>query len=429
MILRIKKQNDGGLRFYFCLMLILDLQFFHLVNLPFLSQLNTVTNKILISLMTLFLVFVILISSRNVRYCWNHLKFYVFYYVFLGLFLILISLYSMPRYNETVMDMYISLSHWIIMGLIPVCYFLFDKDKNKYTFLDLINGFVMFDTILVLIYAIVCNITGIEIFAFHSTITRSGRVRYTVSAYVPFFLVYNYVLISHERIIKNKVRRWGNIFIMLLVLLLVDMTRAKIVSIFAALILVYYIKKKRSIMQVILFTFSIIAVILFLQSDYIALFIDSFSSGGLYAKSTIARTQAIEYFSEYTQANPLFGMGVVRPYRNDLNYIRSGPYGIFHFDDIGILGQYYNYGIIGVCANLIPIVRLVYVMLTIHGKDLKVDEMLFGWTIYCVVTMISLCVYDPQRIFIMPIILAYAEYQYRRLGSNSNTKKRKLWCP
>jgi hypothetical protein len=158
----------------------------------------------------------------------------------------------------------------------------------------------------------------------------------------------------------------------------------------------------------------LIAVFYMVFNNKIDEILSIFSIESELGSSTIARLNAIEYFSSYTKDNPLMGMGIVRPNRTDLMLIFSGPTGTSYFDDLGLMGGFYKLGILGLIIHLLPLFRMLFLCIKIYRYKLPLSSLIIGIMAFILVSQVSLNYLDFQRVVIASFYWAMMEYYYRK---------------
>ena len=151
-------------------------------------------------------------------------------------------------------------------------------------------------------------------------------------------------------------------------------------------VMLFFAGSKKPLYRVLL----IIAFIIFLIYGYADVLIESFSSKGEMAGSTLARIGAIDYFSSIFRENPIFGMGFVRPRNAYLRRIWSGPRGIYYFSDLGAYGHLLQYGLIGSILYILPLGRMIYIAIKLYRQKRSEGVWALGAMAYIVVSQISL---------------------------------------
>ncbi len=210
------------------------------------------------------------------------------------------------------------------------------------------------------------------------------------------------------------------ISIILISLFYVEMTRANQLAILVTLFIMWLFYKERSKKNILKYMVAFCLVLIlyfggFFDSVLNMLSVDT--SVNSRAMSTVARLNAIEYFSEFTKKNPLIGMGWIRPYTDRLTKIWSGPDNAYFFDDLGFLGQFFRQGILGVLVYIIMLIRMIYIIHQLR-YEYNYKILLIGIFTYICATMPSLNCFDGSRILAVPFYIAIFEYIYKKYTYN-----------
>lgn len=334
----------------------------------------------------------------------------IFFYIFCVQ--IILSIYSIRTYGETILDMLICAGEYFILLLTYVIMLSFYKDGEEF----LLNRVYIIELIYILI-VLICsffyNKWGVSLFAF--TLSKDGlkygRIRLGLGPLGALFFIYSFKKILRKEKILFSI---FSLLIGLLGLFYSEMTRANQIAIIATLFCMWIFNREGGIRNTIKYFVFIIGAVFFFNSELFTRIINSFSSNEVInsqASSTVARINAIEYFSKYTRDNPLMGMGWVRPYTPRLTRIWAGPNEAAFFDDIGFLGQFFRLGILGASYYVIILIRMIYIIWRLDKND-KNKLVLIGILFYLICTMPSLNCFDGQRILAMPFYLAIYEYSY-----------------
>jgi len=136
---------------------------------------------------------------------------------------------------------------------------------------------------------------------------------------------------------------------------------------------------------------------------------DSDMGGG----STLARIYAIEHYYNSPYRNKLLGMGFI----NDNDLERSL---ILHrtrrsmrafFSDLGLLGYYFNMGVIGIVIYLYFFLFLYFRSVKKRGLRASPEQMLVkGLFVFYLLASTTILPLFPKQIFQMPFIWGIAEY-------------------
>lgn len=391
--------------------ILISYRFFNIVSLP-------VDNSVLsyglwMLSVVLYVYFIYGVNRIKAKY-----KFIRCYFTYILLAQVLVCIYSMIKYNESILDMYLCAGAYLTLLLTYIILLSFEKDGFKYL-LDAIYWIVFVNIILVLVHSFICNNVGVALFHFTHLTSKTDNVRIALGPLTGVFVVYAfYNLLKRRR--KSMI---AALVVGVAGMFYSEMTRANEVAICVTIFMIWLFERKKVGEKNLKYFIAFLMAVVFICSDYFDLILSYFSIDPDLNEaylSTLARYNAIEYFSEFTKNNPLMGMGWVRPYTEELTRIWSGPTNNFFFDDLGFLGQFFRLGILGSLIYVILVVRMVYVCYKIKDEH-EQSSLLVGLTSYAVCTMVSLNMFDGSRILAVPIYIAITEYIYisHRRGFNS----------
>jgi len=357
-------------------------------------------------------------GKRKLKKVYPFVSKYITYIIFSQT---IICLYSMNRYNETILDMFMCAGGYSMVLLTYPILLSFEKDGIE-RLLDTLFGIVSCFVFCAVIHSVIYNYTGKALLFFPDGNYRHGNYRIDLSTLIGFFFVYAmYNLLTGRR----RVLMLFGLCLGLFSLIYTEMTRANQLAVICTLFIMWFFNKERSTNQIIKFVVAMGALLVFLNSELFVKVISILSirkSVNSEYLSTLARVSAIEYFSQYTKDNPLIGMGWVRPYTESLTKIWAGPNERAFFDDLGFLGQFFRQGILGAIIYLALIFRMLWVVAKVPKNDPK-RLLLIGLCSYVICTLPSLSCFDVQRIIAVPIYLACTEFLHRSMYQNSNLSR------
>lgn len=398
---------------YILLMLLLELQLFSIVNIPMLEDYNTITNKMLMVIITiLFVGFYYGIERYNMLGKKYFSALNVEFFILLGI-LIVQACYTMPKYNETLVDIVRATGHLL---LILIAYALIDiyiKEDKIEKILDLVVTIVFVSVLLTFLNSIYVNITGGSLLNISTDIIRNGRHRLNTPTLNGFMIIYSFYRIIMSNM-ENKKMFIGYFIVGMITLFYTDMTRMMEISIIVSILAMILIKKNLNKKQMLLFILLICMLLIISQTSFFSGVLESFSISGEQGGSTSARLNAMLYFKQFTDKNFWLGMGMVRPYRPDLYYTYFGPVGSYNcLDDIGIFGLFYYYGFLGLLIYILFLIRIVYIIIRLfNDKKDSYFTLILGLYIFVLSTSTSLIITNAQRAMYIPIIVSISEFAW-----------------
>lgn len=402
---------------------IIDCGFFAALQIPFIGDwgvCRTMFAAVAIGL------FVNCIANKKIN---NALKpynnFINFYTILIMLFIVIVGIYSYIQYEQTFLNIFVCYRNFLFMFLISPLIYIFTK-QNGYDKLIRVLVVLVFVYITIEIFvALFYNVTGILLIEKMKFGFRNGRLRCTDPELFSIAVPYVAFRFFKEKKAEKRVV-WFLIFsYVFFYLIYVNMTRILIVSVLVCFLVVGLFKPRPKSTQFVVWVFAGLGILLLVVSGVLGNFIGSFSqtnteTGG----STYARQFAVEYYSTYTHKNPIFSMGFVCPTNDYFKAIFNGPNSICSFDDLGIRGMWYHFGILGVILAVVIFIRLFYLFIKSYYIK-KSDNRLFiaGLLAYLVISQVSLSAFDIQRTIMFTIIWAIFEYEAHTDRENKQAPK------
>lgn len=247
---------------------------------------------------------------------------------------------------------------------------------------------------------------------------RNGKIRMGTGSFGNLMLIYSIYLLYNQK--KDRKDRASGVAILILGILnvyLTGQTRMILLTVLCCIaILIWFgdgslIKKLFSIATVMAVIFFVFA------SGIFNSFITSFSTGSDYAGSTIARLEAWKYYFVEFLHNPIFAIG----FAGDENYYHvvhgnsSTLYEtvrlVYDYSDCGVIGQLAILGCFLAPVYLWPVARFsklsFYLM---NRKELVPGTLLIAFSVYLLITSVTLCILDSGRVAAWPLLIAVFEY-------------------
>lgn len=398
--------------------LLLAVDFWNLFNISIYNDFNSTTNKTFIALLSCLWVIFIGQKKSVFKITVPYLNFTKKYFLWVAFVFSIQSVYGIFSYHQTVLDMYIALSHYLLILQVPIYIHVFKKYSFHHV-LKLIVIFVSIDCIFVLLYSLSFNLIGFKIPFLHYPIEnsfglfriRSDRLRLSFGeAFLCIMPLFSFFMfISKNGISKIKIKYLLLLILSIITIIYSAQTRMLLIALILSLLVMWFSSKPniKAKIKILFFT----SVLVLLNINTIKSFKDSFSTnneetGG----SSLARAYAFSYYSQFTDNNIFLGMGPVRNYRPDLAILINGKEGLAHFDDIGIFGLFFRYGILGLSCYLIFIFYLFFTLMKVKKYNPHYYSLLCGLFSWVILTSPSLIITDAQRMPLFPLILALFEY-------------------
>lgn len=236
--------------------------------------------------------------------------------------------------------------------------------------------------------------------------SRFGEVRLPFESLL--LLLYPFIILN-ELLNKRNVKRNSILlalsFIYIVVVLKTRMVMFGMVGVITFLILIYRSGASKKIYIIFLL---LIVGIIGVNTSIGQSYIQSISSENRSIDpNTLIRKEAQEFYITETAKSPITGRGYVNILYNDAVIISKYNKG-YYFNDNGIIGFYYLYGLIGIGWLLIMFFKLS--KLSWRAYKNKSEYWYLGYSIYLVVTSFTLLnCYIQSGAFYIIIILAFLE--------------------
>lgn len=310
----------------------------------------------------------------------------------------------------------------------PMLAYIIRKGDIKYLF-DILNIIALIWFLMIIAQKIIYDSSGTIFISnyFNETsnseyriATRNDSIRITLTYVGNLSILYNLYQILYKEKSKRSIFAWPVLLLGVYSLFVIQQTRMFTLAVSICALLLILLDNNRTSWRFLRRILIIIAVIsLVYSTGVVGTFIESFSETGENAGSTIARSQAIEYFLSVFRNSPLFGFGFlgVADYRS----VVQGPLGTAYIDDVGIFGQLARLGIFVIPIYIWLIAHFSKVVIRTKREGTREDFILyFVLLIYMVVTSFTLCFLDYERCMSIPVFLALFEYQSYKLSNYYN---------
>lgn len=296
----------------------------------------------------------------------------------------------------------------------------FQRDNGCEKFLEGLNIVACISYLLTIIQALIYETTGLFYLQIgHST--RNGSVRITLSGLANYMVVYNICRMFSNKG-KKKIFNIIQVVLGLIVVFLIEQTRAFEIAIllaFGVVILFYNSGNQKQILFIVL---AIIAVFVAIEMGVVDKFLESFSSGGETDTAQI-RVEGYLYFLQEFLRNPLWGHGFTLG--SQYRLVRTGPLGHYYYADTGVVGAMAQMGIFIIPIYIMPIVYWG-IKLFKNRKDKNRDIFILSSYIFILSLSPTLYVLNAERCIIWGIFMALFAYS-ERTESDLYVDKRLLW--
>ena len=223
-------------------------------------------------------------------------------------------------------------------------------------------------------------------------------------------ILYNFYQIYYCK--KKSFTRILLFFVGIFELISIQQTRAYTLVVLVDILVMILLEKNTTNKLVKKIIIVVLVIGILLQTDIAANFIQSLSTTGEEAGSTIGRQYSIAYYLSMFRKHFPLGMGF--PNNDKYGYIlhHQVQYYTTYTDDVGIIGQLGIWGMLLIPIFIVPIVRMIAIIIKVKKRN---DSSSFVWLtailVYVIVTSGTLMILDSYRIMLMPIIIALMEFE------------------
>ena len=318
-------------------------------------------------------------------------------------------IYTYFKYNQNVLDFARAANQYtFIIWTIPILY-VFYKEEGYSKFIRLITNIVTIGYIIILINVLLKYLLNFSFFNIEKwNFTNNGTIRIlNLSVIAPLTLIYNWNKIIEK---KGKVENWISLIIVLVVTIIIEQTRMKIIITLITLFCMFLFKKRDKKSRMILFGLTASTVVLILITGIFNIFLSQFSesNNGI---STLYRINELNFYLEKFDENKLFGIGLV-PQTDIYDIYGISKYGDMNPNDIGIFGSLGLLGMGVVIIFIFPLFRWwkIYRKVSKDSVNSKNSMLLLGILIYTLLSSTTLIILNYERIALYPFFIAIFEY-------------------
>ena len=424
----VKKINISLMDILIPLWFLLEYRFFFLLPLPYvIDKLNTYHTRYL------ELVCVLVMCLTYCRYRKKNYSY--FNYVLIFLMLITVDLlFTISRYlGASVHEVIAPFSTYLLILMYFPLSSYFRSDRHFEYFKRL---FLLFNTsacVLLAFQAFVYNskhrlfLRVFEITYLDDLQIREGMLRITyLTTIVSVSVVFSAVELLSVR--KHVIPNFVNLIVSSVYFGYVAQTRMYIMVLLLVVLYIFYFLRKKTnrfiiISSVLIGTVLIVYLAIKLDVKTIMYELVEPLLNGSYKRdgSYFARLEALSHFSKAILKYPLTGLGIIIPdTTSDYYYVIHGPHGWAVYTDVGILGTTAEFGL----PMLIWFICLMARTWKAIGKQRSEHEFYSkAFFVFVLLSCVSLSIFDPQRIIILPLVLAINE---RTIRTNSNDERFRL---
>lgn len=393
------------------IIMIIDNGIFTYISLPIISDSVKYTSFVAFAAVLLFINCIANSSiSKTLKPYQNSINTYL---IILTIFIAVVSIYSYIKYGQTLKDYFLTCRFFLYFFLVAPILFIFCKEGGYEEVVKTITVCVLIFLLLNLAASVIYNYTGITLFNAIPFRVRHNRLRIFAPSLFGIAISYSVFRLFRDKRQLDKLKWLGALLIIITYTFYTNMARMYFIAIIATILIMYLVRPRAKTNQVIIWAVLVMITVVLIQTGVINNFLKTFSeSDDELGSSTVARQMALDYFKQWTDANPIFSMGFVNP--TNLYYYRIffGPDGVCCFDDIGIINMWYHFGALGVIVAVVIFVRLTYLYIKIYYVNKSKNKVFIaGLFTFLISTQASLSVFDGQRILFLVFLWSIFEYE------------------
>lgn len=405
-------------KFFLIIFLTLQTNFFDFINIrnTILNNFASYSQKKLLLFLILTYVFIRIFTLHQTKISdqkitRNFMIFFLIVYFFAWL---IVFVGTVTQYQQSIWSTFLNSYYFFIMVLfIPYSKILDTWEK----WIDFTKIVLFFSTILALskiLQSFFLSKYNLLVFYLNTRndFNTATQLRFmtlgftripSATDFVFFSILLMFVVMSYRQAFLSRAKIFTILFVNLFYLIAVGQTRSYIVL--TALLIIVYVtisifKKIGAGGGVVIGTMLIVPIIYALIFFLENLILNNESR----AISLTVRQEAIDYYLHNLNFSGIFAFGFLRDdlygtliHGVDLKGLLLG----YNYDDVGIVGFLGMFGITGIVVLLVYLICLVQAF--IYSKRKHITIMVY---IFIVGSCASLSLFDPQRIFYLPVMLA-----------------------
>ena len=385
-----------------------DCVFYYLPSTVYMSE----TNKLLIAVIAVVLYAFCMANTYCRSIISNRSGYLVSYIVSYITVIIIVTIYSLIKYRaEDVPAMMNNIIPYLLVLLYaPI---LVIENEHKEMIWKMLNLVYIIWTVLSLLQIFLYESAGLVIM--EGFTNRWGNIEYRNGnmrllhgmCFYNIMVLFNYFKMLESSDIKKGRLKHGIFFLLgLYIVLFVEQSRA--MSIVMLVCIISMLIYRRLTAKGLVTNFIAIALLIIgsIATNYLGNLIASITSASI---NNSMRGYAVQYYLGTLLNNPLFGIG----FTNDRTLLH-GSLGMAYIDDVGIFGQMARMGLCALILLVPLLVRLYSIQKKMRINNSHRSDLVFLLFMYTLLTSGSLIIFDPQRIALLPIILATSEVEYSR---------------
>ena len=336
-------------------------------------------------------------------------NYYVKMIVLLVVFISAEGISTVIRYNYSVSNTFYAGFRWAFLLLAPFVFCTL-KHISFHKILNFIAFGIALSSLMRIILSWYYGLTGVYLFsdmAFEFNAEnwiRNGVLRVNMPWLLALFPALWFWLFDRRRKKAASMLYIAELVIVVYYVVFILQARAIILYQAASFIMIWLIKRKSSLKQLVLVFILLMAGIAFINSDYFTNLLNSFFNDTALGGAASHRLQTIDWFFSKFASNPLFGAGMLVD--ADLHAgLESG-----HITDIGILGGIFQYGLCGIVVYFFFFGRWIKVAATLRKMGDENSLLAIGM-IWCILLFeINIHCFASARMAEVPFISAIFEY-------------------
>lgn len=348
--------------------------------------------------------------------------------VTLVIFVLIHSIYSIRTYNQSIGQTFITILDFSYLLLIYPIMYVWSKDKLN--FYHLLKSIVFWTTVSLLLRTITCLVYDATskvilpaLLDFKGIRIRNERLKLDNTCFGNIAYIISYYLALHRNGIKKYIYLLVSVG-MTLYSFLIYQRRGFFILQISVLIIMQIIKYKGTGRKLFASLGIVFISIVVLSQGYLTAYFNTFSTNNEdYGLSTKIRIMELDYYMDLLDKHLLLGISAGSTENSKaLSLMRGDSKYLFWFEDLGILGGIFHYGLSVLVLYLMIFWREIKITLRIAMKTRDLDyDQFFLSAVLLLNVLIGAFTYDiflKEYILCVPFQIAIYEQMIIMVGAD-----------
>lgn len=395
-------------KFFLILFFLFDMRLMYLIPLPAILS-GDATNKMLLSIFSIILFFLFIGYRKQYYGKYSGCIFTLFLIVFLNSFNAYLKFgYSLKQVIWPIMPFFVLLLYFILMKYLKINgNFHFFIKVGEFLWSILCILFLIQRILYLRSHTIILQLNGMlsNYYFWHPEL--GFRIYHVFEGFLRvFILCLGFICIKNN--FKNCKSEIITLTLSLASIALVDRSRYYLFLVLLGFVAIFLWSSRNSknFKKFVFIAVGIVISFIFLNTLWTSMSQSITENTG----SSFARFNAVSYYLSLFKKNILFGLSMVNPDEgNRMYYFVHGPEGVFHYDDIGIIGTTTKLGIFGLLWYLYIIIKSIMLVSLTEGKNKALSV---GLIVMMLISSVTQSYLDPQRLMSLLFTLIFIELNY-----------------